>query len=148
MRTRLACHFGAIGCDNRIGRQNGCISISEHQEVTMSQGIQLVVYPVKDLAQAKALYSQWLGVKPYVDGPYYVGYRIGDQEIGLDPNGHRAGQTGPLGYCYVDDIQKALQGLLDAGGQAQQAVRDVGGGRLIATVKDADGNLIGLIQNP
>jgi predicted enzyme related to lactoylglutathione lyase len=59
-----------------------------------------------------------------------------------------AQQAGPLGYCYVDDIQKALQGLLDAGGQAQQAVRDVGGGRLIATVKDADRNLIGLIQNP
>ena len=57
-------------------------------------------------------------------------------------------QAGPLGYCFVDDIQAALQGLLDAGAQAQQAVRDVGGGRLIATVKDADGNVIGLVQNP
>ena len=114
----------------------------------MNNGIQLIVYPVKDLAQAKKLYSQWLGVKPYADASYYVGYRIGDQEIGLDPNGHSAGQMGPLGYCYVDDIQKALQGVLGAGGQAQQAVRDVGGGKLIATVKDADGNLIGLVQNP
>ena len=114
----------------------------------MSQSIQLVVYPVKDLAKAKALFGQWLGVEPYADTAYYVGYRIGDQEVGLDPNGHSAGQTGPIGYCYVADIQKALQGLLDAGAQAQQAVNDVGGGRLIATVKDADGNAIGLIQNP
>ena len=51
MRARLACHFGARGCDVRIGRQYGRIAISEHQEITMSQGIQLVVYPVKDLAQ-------------------------------------------------------------------------------------------------
>ena len=111
----------------------------------MNQGIQLVVYPVKDLVKAKLLYSQWLGVQPYADAPYYVGYRIGDQEIGLDPNGPAAG---PIGYRYVDDIQNALQGLLDAGAQTQQAVRDVGGGRLIATVKDADGNLFGLVQNP
>jgi hypothetical protein len=27
-------------------------------------------------------------------------------------------------------------------------VKDVGGGRLIASVKDADGNLIGLLQDP
>lgn len=114
----------------------------------MNQGIQLIVYPVKDLAPAKKLYSQWLGVAPYVDGPYYVGYRVGDQEIGLDPNGHRAGQTGPLVYCDVADIHTALQPLLDAGAKAQQAVRDVGGGLLIATVTDADGNLIGLRQNP
>ena len=117
----------------------------------MSQGIQLFVYPVKDLTRAKTLYSQWLGVKPYVDGPYYVGYRVGDQEIGLDPNGHRTVQTGPLGYRDVDDIHSALQSLLDAGGETQQAIRDVGGGMLIATVKDADGNVIGLRglrQNP
>jgi predicted enzyme related to lactoylglutathione lyase len=73
-----------------------------------------------------------------------VGYRIGDQEVGLDPNGHSAGQTGPLAYREVADIHQALKALLDAGGQTQQDVHDVGGGLLIATVKDADGNLIGL----
>ena len=53
----------------------------------MPQGITLLVYPVKDLARAKTLYSKLLGVEPYADAPYYVGFRIGDQEIGLDPNG-------------------------------------------------------------
>ncbi|MDQ1420582.1 MAG: hypothetical protein QOJ52_2544, partial [Acidimicrobiaceae bacterium] len=52
----------------------------------MSQGIKLIVYPVKDAAKAKTLYSTLLGVEPYADAPYYVGFRVGDQEIGLDPN--------------------------------------------------------------
>ncbi len=56
--------------------------------------------------------------------------------------------TGPAGYVHVNDIKKSLQLLLDAGAQVQQAVQDVGGGKLIATVKDADSNIIGLIQSP
>ena len=114
----------------------------------MNQGIRTVIYPVKDIAQAKTLYSKFLGVEPYVDGAYYVGFRIGDQEIGLDPNGHSKGMTGPIGYCQVNDIQKSLQLLLDAGAQTQQEVTDVGGGMLIAWVKDADNNIIGLMQLP
>ncbi len=114
----------------------------------MFQGIRLFLYPVTDLAQAKTLYSKLLGVEPYADEAYYVGFRVGDQEIGLDPNGHHKGMTGPVGYWQVNDIQKSLQLLLDAGAQAQQEVQDVGGGKLIASVKDADSNIIGLIQSP
>ena len=87
------------------------------------------------------------GVAPYADAPYYVGSRVGDQEIGLDPNGHKQGLTGPLPYWPVTDITKSLQSLVDAGAQVQQAVKDVGGGRLIAWVKDADNNLIALVQS-
>lgn len=56
--------------------------------------------------------------------------------------------TGPVGYWHVDDIQESLKLLLDAGAETQRAVSDVGGGKLIASVKDADGNIIGLIQSP
>jgi predicted enzyme related to lactoylglutathione lyase len=83
-----------------------------------------------------------------MDEPYYVGFRLGDQEIGLDPHGHSQGMTGPVGYWHVDDIQEILKLLLDAGAETQRVVRDVGGGKLIASVKDADGNSIGLIQSP
>lgn len=114
----------------------------------MAQGFDLFVYPVTDLARAKRLFSQLLGVEPYVDGSYYVGFRVGDQEIGLDPNGHKSGMTGPIAYQQVDDIQSSLQQLLDAGAQVHQAVRDVGGGMLVATVKDADNNILGLRQAP
>ncbi len=109
----------------------------------MTEGIRTVIYPVKDIAQAKKLYSKLLGVKPYADEAYYVGFRVGDQEIGLDPHGHNHGMTA---YWHVNDIKKRLQLLLDAGAQALQEVKDVGGGKLIASVKDADGNIIGLIQ--
>ena len=107
-------------------------------------GINLIVYPVKDLAAAKKLYSTFLGVEPYVDSPYYVGYKVGDQEVGLahgKPNG-------PISYRDVDDIRASLQTLLDAGAQTEQDVRDVGGGLLVVSVKDADGNVIGLRQQP
>ena len=114
----------------------------------MDQGFSVVIYPVSDLAQAKTLYRTLLGVEPYVDEAYYVGFRVGDQEIGLDPHGHRKGMTGPVDYWQVNDIQHSLQLLLDAGAQAQQAVQDVGGGKLIASVKDADGNITGLLQSP
>ena len=114
----------------------------------MNQGIRTVIYPVKDIAQAKTLYRKLLGVEPYMDEAYYVGFQVGDQEIGLDPNGHNAGMTGPVGYYHVNDIKKSLQLLLDAGAHVQQEVKDVGGGKLIASVKDADGNIIGLLQFP
>src|SRR6266699_6541197 len=107
----------------------------------MVQGFSVVIYPVTDLAQAKTLYRTLLGVEPYSDEAYYVGFRVGDQEIGLDPHGHSKGMTGPVGYWQVSDIQKSLQALLDAGAQVQQAVKNVGGGRLTALVKDADGNI-------
>ena len=56
--------------------------------------------------------------------------------------------TGPVGYWQVNDFKKSLQSLLDAGAQIQEEVKDVGGGKLIASVKDADSNIIGLIQSP
>ncbi len=114
----------------------------------MNKGISLVVYPVKDITAAKALFSQLLGVQPYADAPYYVGYKVGDREIGLDPNGHKQGMTGPVVYFEVDDIKQSLQGLLDSGAQVHQPVRDVGGGMLIASVKDVNDNVIALRQFP
>ena len=112
------------------------------------QGIRTIIYPVKDIAQAKALFSELLGVEPYMDEAYYVGFRVGDQDIGLDPNGHKQGMMGPLGYFHVSDIKSSLQSLVDAGAQVHQELKDVGGGKLIASVKDADGNIIGLLQLP
>lgn len=114
----------------------------------MDQTIKLLVYPVRDLARIKALYHSLLGVEPYMDAAYYVGFRVGDQEIGLDPNGYNKGMTGPIAYWQVSDIKSSLQTLLDAGASSNQEVTDVGGGKLIASVKDTDGHIIGLMQVP
>jgi predicted enzyme related to lactoylglutathione lyase len=82
-----------------------------------------------------------------MDEPYYVQFTVGDQEVGPDPNGHAKGMTGPVGYWHVDDIERSLEQLLEAGAEAEQPVTDVGGGKLIATAKDADGNVVGLVQS-
>lgn len=108
----------------------------------MASIVNLLVYPVKDLEKAKAFYGKFLGAKPYIDGAYYVGYRIGDQEIGLDPNS----SVGPIAYTDTQDIKATLQGMTDAGAQIVQEPRDVGNGMLIAQVKDADGNVVGFRQ--
>jgi predicted enzyme related to lactoylglutathione lyase len=120
---------------------------NEYKERFMTEGVKTIIYPVKDLAKAKTLYSKLLGVQPYMDEAYYIGFNIEGQDVGLDPNGHRQGMTGPVGYWHVEDIKESLKALLDAGAEAHQEVKDVGGGKLIASVKDADGNVIGLIQS-
>ena len=111
----------------------------------MNGHMRVLVYPAKDMASAKTLFKALLGVEPYIDGPYYAGFRTGDLEIGLDPNGRSAG---PIAYWDVEDIGASLQLLMDAGGETVQDVKDVGGGLLIATVKDAAGSTLGLRQSP
>jgi predicted enzyme related to lactoylglutathione lyase len=114
----------------------------------MASGMQTVIYPVKDLDSAKKVYTALLGSPPAYETPYYVGWNIGGQDIGLDPNGHQHGMTAPVPYWLVDDINKAIEQLVAAGATVQQPPRDVGGGKQVASVKDADGNVTGLMQNP
>jgi predicted enzyme related to lactoylglutathione lyase len=120
----------------------------ENEDAAVTEGMKTIIYPVKDLAKAKAVFRALLGAEPQVDEPYYVGFAAGGQHVGLDPNGHAKGMAGPVGYWHVDDIHAALKGLTGAGAETVQAPTDVGGGRLVATVKDADGNPIGLLQDP
>ena len=107
-----------------------------------------IVIPVKDVDTATAFYRTAFGAEPHTETPYYVGFRVGDQELGLDPNGHHKGMSAPLAYVEVDDIQGRLDQLLEAGAETQQPITDVGGGKLIASVRDADGNVTGLAQTP
>jgi predicted enzyme related to lactoylglutathione lyase len=106
-----------------------------------------MIYPVKDAGRAKGLFGKLLGSGPYVDESYYVGFKVSDQEIGLLPNGPATGLSEPLGYFHVDDIKGTLEALLKEGAQIRQPMKDVGAGRLVASVQDADGNLIGLLQS-
>jgi predicted enzyme related to lactoylglutathione lyase len=114
----------------------------------MTAGIRTVIYPVSDLAGAKALFTALTGGEPAHDAPYYVQYEVGGQAIGLDPNGHRYGQNGPVAYWHVDDVRKTVEQLGAAGAETVEEPHDVGGGMLVALLKDADGNLIGLRQAP
>jgi predicted enzyme related to lactoylglutathione lyase len=109
----------------------------------MNQGVRTIIYSVKNIARLKTLFRTLLGGEPYADSPYYVGFKVEDQDIGLDPNGHKEGMTV---YYHVADVKQSLQSLLDADSQILQEIKDVGGGGLIASVREPDGNIIGLIQ--
>ncbi len=115
----------------------------------MTSGVpSLIRVPVQDLASAKAVYGGLLGVEPYAEAPYYVGFRVGELELGLDPSGHSRGMTGPVSYWTVPDIQATIDELTNAGATLHEPPYDVGGGKLVGSVKDADGNVIGLTQEP
>ena len=110
----------------------------------MNQGVKTIIYPVKDMARAKTLFRTLLGVEPYSDQPYYTGFKVGDQDVGLVPNSPEAGMAA---FYHVDDIKQSLQSLHEAGSQTLREIKDVGGGRLVASVRDPEGNIIGLVQD-
>ena len=114
---------------------------------TSTKGIKTVLHPVTDLDKAKAVYSALLGVQPVADASYYVGYEAEGQHIGLVPNGGPQGMTSPVTYWEVADIEAKLAELTAAGATVHEAAHDVGGGRLVATFTDPDGNVLGLIQD-
>lgn len=109
----------------------------------MNKGIKTIIYPVKNIAESTALFRKFLGVEPYSDQPYYVGFKVDDQDIGLVPQNSEGAMTA---FYHVDDIKSSLQILVDGGAVVIQEIKNVGGGRLIASVKDNDGNIIGLVQ--
>ena len=112
-----------------------------------TSGVLTVLHPVTDLAAAKAVYTALLGVEPQNDDSYYVGYEAAGQHIGLVPNGGPQGMTSPVAYWHVPDIEAKLAELTAAGAEVKEPARDVGWGRLVATVTDPDGNVLGLLQD-
>jgi predicted enzyme related to lactoylglutathione lyase len=115
--------------------------------MTTTQGVRTVLHPVSDLAKAKAVYAALLGEAPTSDSSYYVGFDVAGQQIGLVPGGGPQGMTSPVAYWHVPDIGAKLAEVTAAGATLKEPVRDVGGGRLVATVTDPDGNVLGLLQD-
>ena len=112
-----------------------------------TEGIKTVLHPVSDLEKAKAVYSALLGTPPQHDAPYYVGFDVAGQHIGLVPGGAAQGMTAPVAYWHVPDIEAKLAAVTAAGGTVKDAPRDVGNGRLVATFTDPDGNVLGVLQD-
>ena len=115
--------------------------------VLSTEGVKTVLHPVSDLATAKAVYTALLGVPPQNDADYYVGYEAAGQHIGLVPGAGQQGMTSPVAYWHVLDIEAKLAEVTAAGAKVKEPPRDVGGGRLVATFTDPDGNVLGLIQD-
>jgi predicted enzyme related to lactoylglutathione lyase len=113
-----------------------------------TEGIKTVLHPVSDLDAAKAMYAALLGVAPTADADYYVGFDAEGQHIGLVPAGGPQGMTSPVAYWHVSDIEAKLAEVTAAGGAVKDSPREVGGGRVVATFTDPDGNVLGLLQDP
>ena len=113
-----------------------------------TEGIKTVLHPVSDLDRAKAVYGALLGVEPQADSPYYVGFDAAGQQIGLVPGGGPQAMSSPVSYWHVADIEAKLADVVAAGAQVKEPAHDVGGGRLVASFTDPDGNVLGLLQDP
>ncbi|MFZ0127869.1 MAG: VOC family protein [Candidatus Dormiibacterota bacterium] len=109
-----------------------------------TMGIKTVLHPVTDLEKAKPVYTALLGVEPMADSAFYVGYDAAGQQIGLVPN---SGMTSPVAHWHVANIESKLAEVTAAGGTLKDAPREVGGGRLVASFTDPDGNVLGLIED-
>ena len=115
--------------------------------MTSTDGAKTLLHPVSDVEKAKAVYAALLGAAPTADSPYYVGFDVAGQHIGLVPNGGPQGMTSPVAYWHVADIEAKLAEVTDAGATVQEPAHEVGGGRLVATFTDLDGNVLGLVQD-
>jgi predicted enzyme related to lactoylglutathione lyase len=127
------------------------INVQASKGVTMTdsstQGIKTVLHPVSDLDRAKTVFAALLGLPPQADSPYYVGFDAEGQHIGLVPGGGPQGMTSPVSYWHVADIEAKLAEVTAAGATVKEAPHDVGGGRLVASFTDPDGNVLGLLQD-
>jgi catechol 2,3-dioxygenase-like lactoylglutathione lyase family enzyme len=113
----------------------------------MMLGLRTVIYPAPDLAAAKAWYTEVLGLAPYFDQPFYVGFAVGGFELGLLPDG-QPGTTGAQALWGVTDIEATHARLLVLGAVSLEPVTEVGEGIKVAAVQDPFGNRLGIIQNP
>lgn len=118
--------------------------------IKMLKGLRTVIYGVSDIEEGKNWYTKAIGMRPYFDQPFYVGFNVGGFELGLDPNAKpvQSENSGVVAYWGVDNIEKERQRLLSIGAKEHGEVQDVGEGIKVATVVDPFGNLIGIIYNP
>ena len=114
----------------------------------MFLGLRTVIYPARDLDATKAWFTALLGVEPYFDQPFYVGYDVGGYELGLDPS-EQAAATGPVTYWGVPDADESVARLVATGATVASPVTEVGDGIRVATVTDPSGlSTLGVIENP
>ena len=113
-------------------------------------GLRTTIYKVSDIKKGKEWYSQALGVKPYFDEVFYVGFNVGGYELGLQPEekSPKTKEGGVTTYWGVDDVEQVFKDLISHGATAYENPTNVGGDIVVATVKDPWGNLFGVIYNP
>lgn len=78
-----------------------------------------------------------------------MGYDVAGYELGLQPDEKNDSKTdGVVTYWGVKDIEEKYNELLKAGATTYEAPTEVGGGIIVAAVKDPWENVFGSIYNP
>ena len=113
--------------------------MSEHLE-----GLRTVIYPSSNLAESRAWWSGILGVEPYFDEPFYVGFSVAGYELGLLPDAAQ----GALVYWGVGDVQDAIDVAIAQGAAEHSPPTDVGDDIVTGSVRTPDGSILGFIRNP
>jgi predicted enzyme related to lactoylglutathione lyase len=111
----------------------------------MFLGLRTAIYPAADLEASKSWFTSVLGVKPYFDEPFYVGFNVGGYELGLVPS---ADSDEGITYWGVAQADQAIAQLLEAGATLHHEVTDVGEGIRVGAVREPQGNIVGVIENP
>jgi predicted enzyme related to lactoylglutathione lyase len=112
-------------------------------------GLRTLGLEVADPEAAKEFFSRALGIQPYFDQPFYVGFDLYGFELGLTPvEGEPTLGSGGVCYWRVADIEAVRDRLIAAGATEQQPITDVGGGVRVAQILTPQGSLLGLIQEP
>ncbi len=112
-------------------------------------GLRTAIYKVYDMTEATAWYTQVLGIEPYFNEPFYVGFNIGGYELGLQPQeGDTNKPDSVMTYWGVEDVEATHAMLLSAGALPHEEPTEVGGGIIVAAVKDPWDNVFGIIYNP
>ena len=117
----------------------------------MFLGLRTAIYHVNDIEKGKDWYSRVLGIEPYFDQPFYVGYNVGGYELGLQPDEGAASAEkadGAVAYWGVENAEAEFKRLIELGATVHEALQDVGEGIKVGTVKDPFGNIFGIIENP
>lgn len=109
-------------------------------------GLRTVIYPSPDLAASKSWWTSLLGVDPYFDEPFYVGFDVGGYELGLLPGASPDG--GALVYWGVADVAVAVAEAMAHGATEHTPASNVGGEIVTATVRTPQGAIVGFIYNP
>jgi predicted enzyme related to lactoylglutathione lyase len=116
---------------------------------TKFQGLRTAIYKVSDMDKAKEWYRQVLNLDPYFEEPFYIGFNIAGYELGLIPDDKPfEKRDGVHAYWGVPDVTEMFSALLEAGASILEEPTDVGGGIIVATVKDPWDNVFGIIHNP
>jgi predicted enzyme related to lactoylglutathione lyase len=113
-------------------------------------GLRTAKYTAPDIAKAKAWYADVLGVQPYFDEPFYVGFNVGGFELGITPDSAAGAKRAEAGVAYwgVGNADSAYARLLKMGATEHEKIQDVGDGVKIGSVWDPFGNVLGVIENP